>query len=57
MDKYLLLLFTLMSLSGCNCDEYLLEWHEKDVEFLIKKLENGDLDDRDRAATAVGYDW
>ena len=54
MDKYLLLLFTLMSLSGCNCDEYLLEWHEKDVEFLIKKLENGDLDDRDRAATAVG---
>ena len=58
MDKYLLLLFTLMSLSGCHCDpdpRYgLLEWHKKDVEFLIEKLENGDIGDRDRAATAVG---
>ena len=58
MDKYLLLLFALMSLSGCHCDPdpryELLEWHKKDVEFLIEKLENGDLDDRDRAAGAVG---
>lgn len=58
MDKYLLLLFALMSLSGCHCDPdpryELLEWHKKDVEFLIEKLERGDLDDRDRAAGAVG---
>ena len=58
MDKYLLLLFTLMSLSGCNCDPdpryELLEWHKKEVEFLIEKLERGDLDDRDLAAGAVG---
>lgn len=44
MDKYLLLLFTLIS----------LEWHKKDVEFLIEKLENGDISDRDVAAGAVG---
>ena len=58
MDKYLLLLFALMSLSGCHCDPdpryALLEWHKKDVAFLIEKLENGDIGDRDRAATAVG---
>ena len=58
MDKYLLLLFTLMSLSGCHCDpdpryEY-LEWHKKDVEFLIEKLENGDISERDIASGAVG---
>ena len=44
MDKYLLLLFTLIS----------LEWHKKDVEFLIDKLENGDISERDIAAGAVG---
>lgn len=56
MDKYLLLLFALMSLSGCHCDfdPRYAEWHKKDVEFLIEKLENGDLDDRDIAAGAVG---
>ena len=58
MDKYLLLLFTLMGLSGCHCHpdpRYgYLEWHEKDVEFLIAKLENGDIGDRERAAGAVG---
>ena len=43
MDKYLLFLFALMSFSGCHCDPdpryRLLEWHKKDVEFLMKARE------------------
>ena len=57
MDKYLLLLFALMSLSGCDCDfdpryEY-LEWHKKDVEFLIEKLESDKIGDRDRGGRSA----